>query len=54
MISEGEGAKTYRERQVLLLPNHVDIFDAMRQIGVAVLKHGENFDLCGGRLKAPP
>ena len=43
MISEGEGAKTYRERQVLLLPK--------RRRDVTVLKHGESFALCGARLK---
>ena len=29
------GAKISRKGRFLLLPNHVDIFDAMRQIGVA-------------------
>ena len=44
--ARGEGAKTSRKREVLLLPNS--------RRGVVCLKHREYFDLCGGRLKALP
>ena len=44
--ARGEGAKTSRKREVLLLPNS--------RRGVVCLKRREYFDRCGGRLKALP
>ena len=45
-IARGEGAKISPEGKILLLPNSLR--------GAVCLKHGENFAVCGRRLKALP